>query len=91
MFVVVSYDVVDDRRRNKIAKVLKSFGERVQHSVFEMNLDAAELDRMIGKLERHVDKEQDSARIYMLCSACKSRTKIIGYGSVTEPADLIII
>lgn len=91
MFIVVSYDVVDDRRRNRIAKVLKSFGERVQRSVFEMNLDAAELDRMVGKLERHVDRDQDSARVYVLCSACKPRTRIIGYGCVTEVADLIII
>ncbi len=30
MFVVVSYDIVDDRRRNKVCKTLKDFGARVQ-------------------------------------------------------------
>lgn len=34
-FIVVSYDVVDDRRRTKVMKTLKNFGAHVQYSVFE--------------------------------------------------------
>jgi CRISPR-associated protein Cas2 len=33
---VVCYDVVDDRRRNRIFKLLKDYGRRVQYSVFEV-------------------------------------------------------
>ena len=39
MFVVVAYDIPDDRRRTRVAKVLEDYGDRVQYSVFEMNLD----------------------------------------------------
>jgi len=36
---VVSYDIVDDKRRTKLAKKLCDFGKRVQYSVFECDLD----------------------------------------------------
>jgi len=39
MLILVSYDVPDDRRRTKIAALLKDFGERVQYSVLECLLE----------------------------------------------------
>ncbi|MEW6376162.1 MAG: CRISPR-associated endonuclease Cas2, partial [Thermodesulfobacteriota bacterium] len=39
MFYVVSYDIPDDQRRIKIAKILEDFGDRVQYSVFECLLE----------------------------------------------------
>src|SRR5690606_2556717 len=36
---VVCYDVVDDRMRNRIFKLLKDYGRRVQYSVFEVECD----------------------------------------------------
>ena len=47
MLIVVSYDVPDDRRRTRLAHILKDFGERVQYSVFECRLDERAL-RDIG-------------------------------------------
>ncbi len=91
MFVLVSYDIVDDRRRNRAAKALKAFGDRVQRSVFEMNLDRAEFDKMLKKLRPHIDEKEDSARIYRICEDCKSTISIIGYGTVTEDPDLVIV
>ena len=38
MYLVVSYDIHDDKRRNSIHKVLKNFGERIQFSVFECDM-----------------------------------------------------
>ena len=38
MYVVVSYDITNDRRRLKVMKTLEGFGERVQYSVFECRL-----------------------------------------------------
>lgn len=39
MFVVVSYDIVNDRQRQRLAKVLGDYGQRVQKSVFECRVD----------------------------------------------------
>ena len=42
MFYLVTYDITDDQRRTKVAKILEDFGDRVQYSVFEMILDRVE-------------------------------------------------
>ena len=46
MFHVISYDIPDDQRRSRLAKVLKGFGTRVQYSVFEAHLTNAQFQQM---------------------------------------------
>ncbi len=91
MFVLVSYDVVDDKRRTRIAKCLKLFGDRVQFSVFECNMEQAEMDKMLAKLRKLVDEKEDSMRIYINCANCTKRLTIIGLGGVTQDPDLIVV
>jgi len=91
MFVVVSYDVVDDRRRNKIARALKSFGDRVQFSVFECNLEKEEFQRMAKRLKKLMDEKTDSVRLYRICESCKSRISIMGLGEVSEDPDIVVV
>ncbi|MBW1990880.1 MAG: CRISPR-associated endonuclease Cas2, partial [Deltaproteobacteria bacterium] len=52
MFWVVSYDIVDDRRRLRLAKLLTDYGHRVQKSVFECDLD----DRRFLALKSQVER-----------------------------------
>jgi CRISPR-associated protein Cas2 len=66
MITVVSYDVVDNRRRQSLAKLLERYGERVQKSVFEMVLEEKELAGLVRRIERLIKKEEDSVRIYRL-------------------------
>lgn len=84
MFVVVSYDIVDDKRRTKIHKILKNFGTPVQYSVFECTLDAASLERMRKKLKLQVNQKEDSVRFYLLCEACVPKVQILGLGEVSQ-------
>jgi CRISPR-associated protein Cas2 len=91
VFYIVSYDIADDKRRSKVAKTLKDFGERVQKSVFECLLDKGNLQRMVKKLEKYVDENEDSIRVYQLCNECKQEIKIIGKGTVTEDEDVYIV
>lgn len=84
MLVVVSYDIVDDKRRNKVHKALHNFGTRVQYSVFECELDDATHKRMQGQLGRLINKKEDSIRYYVLCETCLSKVKIAGLGEVTQ-------
>ncbi|MDH7602471.1 MAG: CRISPR-associated endonuclease Cas2 [Armatimonadota bacterium] len=91
MFVIVSYDIPDDRRRLRIAKALKAFGDRVQYSVFECNLGKNELELMTKRLLRMINEAEDSIRIYRACAKCKSEIKILGLGTVSEDPDLIIV
>ena len=64
MFFAISYDIKDNARRLKIANVLKDFGARVQLSVFEAFLDPGDLERLQTPLNRHLNPEEDSLRLY---------------------------
>lgn len=69
-FFVISYDIQDDRKRNQVCKTLKNFGERVQYSVFECELDGRQLIRLKDQLERIIDNKTDSLVFYALCQSC---------------------
>lgn len=91
MFVIVSYDITNDRRRNKVAKALKDFGIRVQYSVFECRLPPRELKKMKQKVAAIIKDDEDSVRIYQLCEPCAGRVEILGQGSVTEDPSYLIL
>jgi len=91
MLYTISYDIRDDRRRNKIHKLLKDFGNPVQFSVFEANLDADQFERLLDRVGKILDEEQDSLRVYPLCAGCREKIEIIGQGEVVQDPDFIII
>ncbi len=90
-FYVVAYDVVADRRRAKIAKYLEAVGDRVQESVFECYLTAAELAKLQKKLGKVLNQEEDSLRYYFLCSDCRGKIRTAGRGQVTPPPGVKIV
>jgi CRISPR-associated protein Cas2 len=91
MFYVVSYDIPDDPRRTKVAKILDDFGDRVQYSVFECLLDKDLLEKMIDRLEKVVKLDEDSVRVYALCGNCEKVIKVIGQGEVTKEEKYYIL
>ena len=92
MFYLVAYDIPDDQRRTKVAKILEDFGDRVQYSVFEMELDRPEqLDEMQSRLEGVIDPQADGIRIYFLCQGCRTKIAILGQGEVYEDKDVYIV
>ena len=78
MLYTVAYDITDDRRRNKVAKILKDFGSRVQYSVFECNTDRQALLRLQNRLEKAIDLQEDTITFYHLCAVCEKRIARIG-------------
>ncbi len=90
-FYVLAYDIGDDKRRVKIAKLMESLGARVQGSVFEAYLTAAELESLLRKAEKRMRKEEDSLRVYPLCRACQKRLLTRGQGKVTEAPKVMIV
>ncbi len=91
MFIIVSYDVVDDRRRAKLAKVLLDYGERVQKSVFECRLDDRLYLKMKKNIESLIDQEEDSVRYYFLCGRCVKEVEVSGLGGFREEDEAVII
>jgi CRISPR-associated protein Cas2 len=91
MLYTISYDIPDDGRRLKVAKVLKDFGERVHFSVFEARLRDDQLERLKKRITKILEPEEDSVRIYTLCAACAERVEILGQGMLTQDPDIIVI
>ena len=60
---LVAYDIADDNRRNRIAKKLESYGDRVQYSVFVVDSRHAKLMRLRQDLARLAVLAQDSILI----------------------------
>ena len=92
MVVVISYDIVDDRTRYRVMKLLKNHGHRVQKSVFECELDERRLLRLREQIQKEIVPEDDSVRYYLLCRACRDRVLVDGFGTPPEeePEFLII-
>ena len=78
MIVLVSYDIVDDKQRTRLAKKLLNFGQRVQYSVFECNLNKDQLKEMKKQIMKFIDLKKDSLRIYRLCDSCRKQIKSYG-------------
>ncbi|MDR4506846.1 MAG: CRISPR-associated endonuclease Cas2 [Candidatus Brocadiaceae bacterium] len=91
MFLVVTYDIIDDKRRSRVAKTMEDYGTRVQYSVFECNLDEDIFEEMLAALTGHIDHEKDSIRFYILCKGCVTSVKMLGKGELTEDEDVYIL
>jgi len=57
---LVCYDIPDDRRRNRIAKKLESYGDRIQYSVFVVDVKPARLVRLRSDLRTLIIPSEDS-------------------------------
>jgi CRISPR-associated protein Cas2 len=89
--VVVSYDIVDDKRRTKVMQTLEGYGRRVQYSVFECELRPADLQRLKERLGALIQKEEDDIRFYPLCEGCLARVTMLGKAKVyrQEPYQVV--
>ena len=91
MFLTVAYDCSNDRRRNRVAKVLLDYGYRVQYSVFEVELDDRRFKEMQERLLKEIDVLSDSIRIYRICERCLEKTEIHGVRGLTNQERLFIV
>ena len=91
IFVVVSYDIRNDRRRNRVARVLLDYGSRVQYSVFECRIEPKHFARMHDRLKKEIDEAQDQVRFYQLCQNCIKTVTFLGHGEIEPEPDVLIV
>lgn len=84
MFTVIAFDIVDDRTRYRVVRILKRYAVRIQKSVFEApKLAPNAFQRLREDLERVIDTDEDKIRYYFLCGTCRGRIELSGRGTVT--------
>lgn len=70
MTCIVSYDIEDNRTRNRLAKYLLTMGVRLQKSVFAIKVERHAFARMTKKLEKLAEKKGKVA-VFRLCAGCQ--------------------
>jgi CRISPR-associated protein Cas2 len=78
MFIVVSYDISEDKRRTKVHSILKSYGQWMQYSVFECDITPTQYAKLRSRLAKLIKPDIDSIRFFFLCACCQSKIERIG-------------
>ncbi len=96
MMVLVSYDVSTSdtsgkTRLRKIAKICVNHGQRVQNSVFEINLDYGNFLKVKDKLIKAMDEDLDSLRFYYLGNNWQGKIEHIGAKETYNSEGILII
>lgn len=83
MMVLVSYDVSTTsangpKRLRRLAKACLNYGQRVQYSVFEIEVDFAQWTFLKDKLCALIDMEHDSLRFYYLGRNWQGKVEHVG-------------
>ncbi len=90
-FVIVAYDITQNRRRTRIMKRLKGMGFHIQKSVFECLLTTEQIRELRKMLLKEADEEKDTIRIYILPYELKEEVEIIGTGDVLTDTPFVVI
>jgi CRISPR-associated protein Cas2 len=92
MNMLVIYDIADPRRLNRIAKVMKDYGLRVQRSVFEVDVSPPVFGEMRRRTERVIDPFEDGVKYFPACGKCSGVWFSIGQGGVVcDEGDWLIV
>lgn len=90
-FIVVVYDISNDRRRTKLHNVLLDYGTPVQYSVFECLLDDQVLTRMQQAVKNVIRPKVDRVRYYYLCQSCLKKIEITSGIEVLSEEESIVV
>lgn len=96
MLVVITYDVNTEtpagrKRLRQIAKQCVNYGQRVQNSVFECVLDAAQCRALQAKLQGIMDEKQDSLRFYYLGNHYEQKIQHYGVKPGYDAEDVLMV
>jgi CRISPR-associated protein Cas2 len=90
MMILVTYDVsfkteTGPKRLRRMAKLCQVYGQRVQYSVFEVEVDMAQWTELKNALIKNMDEDEDSLRFYYLGNNWERRVEHVG---AKKPLDL---
>ncbi len=93
MLYLICYDVVHDRRRDRVSRLLEAYGLRVQKSVFECMLTTDQYDSLQKRLEhkRFFNPNEDQIRFYPLSPRHRKLVRILGVQPERQVDDPVFI
>ncbi|MDD5580687.1 MAG: CRISPR-associated endonuclease Cas2 [Methylobacter sp.] len=96
MMILITYDVSTEssagrRRLRRVAKTCLNYGQRVQKSVFECQVNAMEMAILKDQLLKEIDEAQDSLRIYRIIEPLEKNREEFGNTQATNFESPLII
>lgn len=96
MMILVTYDVSfkdenGPKRLRRMSKLCQVFGQRVQYSVFEIDVDMAQWTQLKSQLLDVMDQDKDSLRIYYLGNNWKPKVEHIGAKKALDLDGLLLM
>lgn len=85
MWLLAIYDIAEPRRLNRVARILKDYGYRVQKSKFEIEVSNSAFAELQARIAAVIDEEADGVKYIPLCERCRQKTEIIGQGRYVDP------
>lgn len=89
MNILVTYDVSTEtkegrRRLRKVATICKDYGQRVQLSVFEFQINDQQYETLVARLVKTIEPLEDSLRVYRLAAPREDYVKCFGKDHYTD-------
>ena len=81
---VSTQDVAGRRRLRRVARACLDYGQRVQNSVFECDVDPARWTELRARLLAEIDRDKDSLRFYHLGAEGRRRVEHVGSKPVLD-------
>ena len=90
-FILIVYDISNDKRRTKLHNALLDYGTPVQYSVFECLLDEEQEQKMRQAVRRVIRPKVDRVRFYPICARCLAKIEVTsGKEVLSQPPPSII-
>ncbi len=91
---LVTYDICDDKRLRKVFKTMRNWGDHLQYSVFECQLNGAELQKLKIELKEIINAAHDQVLFVDLGPAAGRGERVIEalglpYVSLASPCVIV--
>lgn len=88
VFVLIIYDIVDNKKRLRLSKLLLGYGFRIQKSAFEAVITKKKYKELLERLPAYTSSE-DSIRVYKIIG----KGQVVYFGKATEHEidDIIVV
>jgi len=91
-FILVVYDISNDKRRTKLHNALLDFGTPVQYSVFECLLTEKDVARLKQAVMKVIHPRTDRVRFYSLCVSCVAKVEVTsGVEVLREDSQTVVV
>ncbi|MEC4747662.1 CRISPR-associated endonuclease Cas2 [Methylomicrobium sp. Wu6] len=96
MMILITYDVSTEtsagrKRLRRVAKVCLNYGQRVQKSVFECQVNTMEMARLKEQLLQEIDESEDSLRIYRIIEPIEKNREQFGNNRAIDFEGALIV